>query len=57
MHFEVLVEDQSGEKTLNILVPKIIGNYHTSRIKALQENLTHPKGSEVGRGRKQASPA
>ena len=34
MHFEVLVEDQSGKKALNILIPKIIGNYHTSRIKA-----------------------
>lgn len=29
MHFEILVEDQSGKKALDILVPKIIGNEHT----------------------------
>ncbi|SEH08619.1 DUF4276 family protein [Candidatus Venteria ishoeyi] len=29
MHFEILVEDQSGKKALNILVPKIIGDEHT----------------------------
>ena len=32
MHFEILVEDQSGKKALNILVPKIIGNEHTFSI-------------------------
>ncbi|MBF0435515.1 MAG: hypothetical protein HQL77_09110 [Magnetococcales bacterium] len=29
MHFEILVEDQSGKKALDILVPKIIGTDHT----------------------------
>ena len=29
MHFEILVEDQSGKKALDILVPKIIGDAHT----------------------------
>ncbi|MEI7671469.1 MAG: hypothetical protein WCK00_05095 [Deltaproteobacteria bacterium] len=29
MHFEILVEDQSGKKALDILVPKIVGNEHT----------------------------
>ncbi|AMD93923.1 DUF4276 family protein [Desulfomicrobium orale] len=29
MHFEILVEDQSGKKALDILVPKIIGDDHT----------------------------
>lgn len=29
MHFEILVEDQSGKKALDILVPKIIGEAHT----------------------------
>lgn len=29
MHFEILVEDQSGKKALDILVPKIIGDEHT----------------------------
>ena len=32
MHFEILVEDQSGKKTLDILVPKIVGDNHTIRI-------------------------
>lgn len=29
MHFEILVEDQSGKKSLDILVPKIVGGAHT----------------------------
>ncbi len=29
MHFEILVEDQSGKKALDIIVPKIIGCSHT----------------------------
>jgi len=29
MHFEILIEDQSGKKALDILVPKIIGDSHT----------------------------
>lgn len=29
MHFEILVEDVSGKKALNILIPKIIGEEHT----------------------------
>ena len=32
MHFEVLVEDQSGKKTLDILMHKIIGRKHTYRV-------------------------
>ena len=32
MHFEVLVEDPSGKKALNILIPKIIGHQHTFRV-------------------------
>ena len=32
MHFEILVEDQSGKKALDILVPKIIGNEHTFKV-------------------------
>lgn len=32
MHFEILVEDQSGKRALDILVPKIINNEHTFRI-------------------------
>ncbi len=32
MHFEILVEDQSGKKMLDILVPKIIGSNHTFNV-------------------------
>ena len=32
MHFEILVEDQSGKKALDVLVPKIICGSHTYRI-------------------------
>ena len=34
MHFEILVEDQSGKKALEILLPKIIGDGHTFMIHA-----------------------
>jgi hypothetical protein len=32
MHFEILVEDRSGKKALDILVPNIIGDDHTFSI-------------------------
>jgi len=32
MHFEILVEDQSGKKMLEILIPKILDNDHTFRV-------------------------
>ena len=32
MHLEILVEDLSGKKALDIIVPKIIGNEHTFRV-------------------------
>lgn len=32
MHFEILVEDQSGKKALDIIVPKIIGHEHTFNV-------------------------
>ncbi len=32
MHFEILAEDQSGKKALDILVPKIIGANHTFKV-------------------------
>jgi hypothetical protein len=34
MHFEILVEDRSGKVALDILVPKIIGEDHTSAVYA-----------------------
>lgn len=50
MHFEILVEDQSGKKSLDILAPKIIGSSHTFRVIAykglggLPKNLTAAPG-------------
>ena len=32
MHFEILVEDQSGKRMLDILLPKIIGDKHTFKV-------------------------
>ena len=32
MHFEVLVEDRSGKRALEILLPKIIDDPHTFRV-------------------------
>lgn len=32
MHFEVLVEDQSGKRALDILLPKIVGKDDTCRV-------------------------
>jgi hypothetical protein len=32
MHFEILVEDQSGKKALDILVPRILGGDHTFHV-------------------------
>lgn len=34
MHFEILVEDQSGKRALDILVPKIVGTSHTFTVHA-----------------------
>jgi len=36
MHFEILVEDRSGKKTLEILIPKIIGYNHTFTLHAFK---------------------
>ncbi len=43
MHFEVLVEDKSGEKCLNILIPKIIPDQATFRIKSYKGAGKIPK--------------
>lgn len=32
MHFEILVEDQSGKTALDTLIPKIIGDAHTFKV-------------------------
>lgn len=49
MHFEILVEDQSGKKALDILVPKIIGPDHTFKVYSykgvgrIPKNMHDPK--------------
>ena len=44
MHFEILIEDQSGKKALDILVPKIIGCDHTFEVH-FYKGIGHiPKG-------------
>ena len=43
MHFEILVEDQSGEKALRILMPKIIGDQHTFQIHSYRGSGRIPK--------------
>lgn len=44
MHFEILVEDQSGKKALDILVPKIIGSCHTFNVHPYKGIGHIPKG-------------
>ncbi|MYB57865.1 MAG: hypothetical protein F4X51_15860 [Gemmatimonadetes bacterium] len=50
MHFEVLVEDQSGKHALDILIPKIIGSEHSFKVRAyrgighIPSNLTSNVG-------------
>ena len=50
MHIEILVEDSSGEKLLNELVPKILGPYgepHTWRLHSYKGIGRIPKGLKV----------
>ena len=44
MHFEILVEDQSGKKALDIIAPKIIGEEDTSRVISYKGIGRIPKG-------------
>jgi len=44
MHFEIFVEDQSGKKALDRIVPKIIGSCHTSIIHPYNGAGPIPKG-------------
>lgn len=48
MHFEILVEDQSGQKMLDILVPKIIGADHTFKVIAYKGVGRIPKNINAG---------
>jgi hypothetical protein len=47
MHFQFLVEDQSGKVALDILVPKIIGMNHTFDIKAYKGIGRIPPGMKT----------
>ena len=44
MHFDILVEDKSGKKALDIIVPKIIGDDHTCTIISYKGIGRIPKG-------------
>lgn len=44
MHFEILVEDQSGKRALEVLIPKIVGNAHSICIHAYKGIGHIPKG-------------
>jgi len=48
MHFDILVEDQSGKILLENIVPKIIGEVHTFDIKAYKGIGKIPKGLKPG---------
>jgi hypothetical protein len=48
MHFEILVEDQSGKKALDILVPKIIGVEHTFKVISYKGIGRIPKNMNSG---------
>jgi len=48
MHFEILVEDQSGKKALDILVPKIIGVEHTFKVISYKGVGRIPKNMNSG---------
>ena len=53
MHFEILVEDQSGKKALDILISKILGNQHKFKVRPYQgighipKNLTNPTNAHT----------
>lgn len=44
MHFEVLVEDQSGKAMLDLLVPQLIGPDHTCKVRSYKGIGRIPKG-------------
>jgi len=48
MHFEILVEDQSGKKMLDEIVPRIVGAAHTFRVLPYKGIGKIPKGLKPG---------
>jgi hypothetical protein len=49
MHLEVLVEDQSGKKTLDLLLPKIIGSGHTFAVHSYKGIGRIPKNMKTAK--------
>ena len=53
MHFEILVEDLSGKKALDILIQKIVGAHHTFNIHPyrgighIPKNLNNPTNANT----------
>ena len=48
MHFEILVEDASGKRALEILVPKIVADQHSFRVHAYKGIGRIPRGLRGG---------
>ena len=48
MHFDILVEDTSGEKMLDILLPMIIGEQHSYKIHSYKGIGHIPKNLKSG---------
>ena len=48
VHFEILVEDTSGKRALDILVPKIVDDQHTFRVHAYKGVGRIPRGLTGG---------
>ena len=51
MHLEILVEDLSGKKALDILVPRIIGGQDTFRVHSYKGIGRIPKNMRDGNAR------
>lgn len=53
MHFEILIEDRSGKKALDVLIPKIIKTQHTFKVRYYQgrghipKNLNNPTNAKI----------
>ncbi|MGE4488022.1 MAG: hypothetical protein AB7E95_00580 [Kiritimatiellales bacterium] len=48
MHFDILVEDVSGKRMLDLLVPKILGEFHTFQVHHYKGIGRLPKGMASG---------
>jgi hypothetical protein len=49
MHYEFLIEDKSGKIMLELLLPKIITNEHSFKVKAYEGIGRLPKGGLVAK--------